>query len=349
MATREILVGSRAYRWMPDLVLRGQLLAHGRVIDAIRGTAIGSFELRLDRGEVRARAMSDGQFAITCATRRASGPVTVRVRAAGYHDGLTTFTIAPATASSLGDVALVPAPVRVQGHVMEVDAGPVAGARVLLEEDVEAAPTVHPLALRAPLAHHIAAGTTVTERTSTPVGSPRTVLAEARRGDDLLFLSDRSALTTGSWIDIGDPTRRSFARVADRLGTTPVSSAGWVRLAGPLVRGVSVGDSVRRVSIGAAAGTATVIREAREGDGVLWLDAPLASDAVEIGAGVELAMVGALADADGWFAIDGLAGAPSVRLRAQSGVLLHPDPGTPVSIVPGRHVTNVEIWMEAPP
>jgi hypothetical protein len=89
-----------------------------------------------------------------------------------------------------------------------------------------------------------------------------------------------------------------------------------VTLEHALHRSYAAGAVVRGVTTGAGAATTTT-RSVDAGDGLLLLGAPLTGTAVAIGgAPVEYHDLGAISDANGFWAVDGVGGVRGVTFRA---------------------------------
>jgi hypothetical protein len=154
----------------------------------------------------------------------------------------------------------------------------------------------------------------VRARAVTLVGADRPLRETAPRGSRTLVLDDVTAIVAGTILSIGGDAATELVRVAG----APAASA--VPLEGPLVRGYVQGTPVKRASLGAAGPARRLTRDANAGDGLLLLDATTTARWLEIGdpltADVEYRAKGALADAAGYYALDGIGGVAAIDVVA---------------------------------
>lgn len=313
---RRIEAGNRVYMAVQDLVLRDQLVLAGRVIDLVYGEPWrGPFNVRLTSGDtLRVRAASDGFFAVAGDPERAfpgldvnPSSIDLAVGGNGLRERAVTVPVPVAATFPRPaiEIELARLPITLTGRTVQaVNRNPVPGAWVTF---ADAALTL----LRTPLHAGHAAGAEVRECQLNPAGPLKTLDAPAARGASTLLLSDRQGLAPGDLLRLGAEGRWEVAVVED-LAPLPANPAlpGEVTLTAPLARSFAQGAEAQPVAAVDLAGLAALDAEVFAGGGVLPLTAPVAALAVRLeaaaAANVEYHLVGALADADGYYRADGL-------------------------------------------
>ena len=304
-----------------DLELAFGAIATGRATDEVTGgPPLAPVLLSTQRPGVRPKYLPDGSFALAGVMRRvlprlaeSATSFDVELRARGYRPHALTVTIPRASALPLrlAPVALRPLPVRVEGRVVrsETDRSAVAGARVRSVN----LPGERTLSLRTPLVGDHAVGTLVRSRSLTTPGPTRRLTASAESGARTLKLDDATGLAAGDVLAIDWP-RATELVVLDGPGNV----TGAVPLRAALVRMFRAGTEVRAAVLGVGASARQLVRFADAGDGLLLLNAALSAQSVEIGdpatPAVEYRAVGALTDAEGYYALNGIGGVRTVGL-----------------------------------
>jgi hypothetical protein len=335
--------GGRLYIVVEDLLAVTSALVTGRVRDVVTGDDLEvGLAAEVDHPHARVATQPGGFYA---AVGRAdevfpelaavSYTLSLTFRARGYRDAAETV-IVPMGASLpvvAPPVLLQPVPVRLQGRVVkESDHAPLAASEVS---------TVTPkmALLRTPLAHAHASGTTVQVRALTPSGAPRTLTEAAPRGALSLRLSSSAGVGPGDVLRLGVAGRSDYA-VVQALGPAP----GHVTLADPLSRAQPVGGTAQLMALGAPGGSTTLAEGALPGDGLLLLAASLPAGSLEVVDGVhtEYRDVGAIADADGYWSLDGVGGIRTLDLVSRAAGFLDLvapwpiDYGIPVNVIDFR-------------
>jgi hypothetical protein len=332
MAALTVHAGRRTYAVGTDTTLVLQAIIEGRAVDEVTGRRpTGELELRVSTPGAVVKVMPNGAFGASADIERilpdhelSAHVVDLVLECDGYGPATMAVTVPAASALpvQVGDVALRPLPVRVQGRVVRssTDTTPAPDARVRLIDT----PGQHLASLRSPLSGVHAIGTPVRVRDLSPSGASRALARAAEPGDDVLRLDAVAGLVQGTLLALDWPRRQEYARV-----TAVAGGDSTVTLARLLARGYAVGTEVRAVTLGVPAPppTATLARDVDAGDGLILLDAGLPSSAidVEIGpsgaASAEYRRVGAHADAGGFYALHGVGGVETVSVVAH-------DPGS---------------------
>jgi hypothetical protein len=313
----QVVANDRLYTVTPDLVLDFRLLFSGRATDAVAGEPIATgLEIEGERFGLLLKVAADGFFAggglpEEVFPNLAAQPhdVDVVLSAPGFRPLAQTLHFAAGTALpvDLGDFELSRLPVRLQGRITEVagDHDPIGAAEVRLT-------TPRALALRAPLAFDHAVGTPVRRCDLTAAGPAKALTREARLGETRIGLTNRAGLALGGVLRLGPAHRYTFA-IIDDLPPQPAdhNQPGEAGLSAPLPRSFPDGAPVRSIAVNPHPEVAAISpREAVAGEGLLVVDVPLAAAAVAIeplaSPLLEYAVVDAVADAEGFYRIDGI-------------------------------------------
>ena len=320
VVTHQVQAAGKIYNVVDDFNSVYRALITGAVTDEILGafTAPG-LSIQVDRPDLPTKTAGIGLFAVTGYSEQAFPDLSVMsyvvqliVSAPGFRDQTVSVPIPvnatfPVPATS---VALRRKPVTVQGRVVADSATrlPIAGAKIVTVDDPATPPTVHTIALRSPISLPHASGTTVREIAMTVFGTAQLTSA-ALSGTQTLNLSSRAGLAPNSILRLGDPanTRTAYG-IVESLG--PGAGAGQVFLRQPLNGNFSAGTAnvVSFMNAGASGTSATLIRDADPGDGILC-GSQLLDNTLEIdpgGLAVEYRDAGALTDAAGYYAIYGV-------------------------------------------
>ena len=128
------------------------------------------------------------------------------------------------------------------------------------------------------------------------------------------MLADVSGIGNGTVLSMDGDRATELVRVAG----TP--AGGAVPLEGPLVRGYAQDTPVKVATLGGTGPPRTLMRDANEGDALLLLDAATTARWLEIGdpltPSVEYRATGAVTDAGGYYALDGIGGVDAIDVVA---------------------------------
>jgi len=308
------------YTVVDDVTIVYQALVTGAIVNEVTGLPLRSqFAVAVDLPNGQTRAMEGGFFVVSghgaqvfpdLATKSYS--LNLTITADGYRPAIIAVTI-PIAASlpvALPFVNLRPLTLRLQGRVVkESDRTPIAGASVVCT-------TAKVLALRTPSYFDHAALITVNARSLNPGGAAKQLTGDARSGSTILTLNSTVGLAGGQVLRIGSDVKNDFG-IIDTVGPGPAQ----VTLKYGLGQTYAAGTAVQGVTPGIVSGSAHLMRDANVGDGVMLLDAPLATDAVEIqdGTHLEYHAVNAISDAAGYYRLNGIGGVSALDLKASAG------------------------------
>lgn len=323
----QVDANARTYTVVEDLTSVFDVLVEGTVVDDVTGTAPRTtLELETDREGVFVKALDNGIFCLAGeldwvlprhATTAHSFPLTIRARGYLPQTFLVSAPAAGALPLTLPEARLRPSPVRVQGRVVQSSMNRTAAAGAIIR--IANVGAQSRIALRTPLHADHGATTPVQRRNATPAGVVRNLSRDAARGTDVLALT--GAAVAGTPVLGLEPARQ--------LEFVPVAAAGpgpsEVTLTQPLTRSYLAGTEVDEFTFSTPGGSPVrqLTRDALVGDGLLLLNdiIGLAATAVQVGdaaAGpIELHAVGAVTDADGYYALDGVGGVTEISLRAR--------------------------------
>jgi hypothetical protein len=247
----------------------------------------------------------------------------------------------PVTAAG---VDLRPFPVRLEGRVTRstLNPAPVADAIVRIANRQGQAL----VSLRTPVHEPHPQGTEVRPITVADNGTERRLAAPAESDARTVVLDDVSGLT-GRVVAFDWRRELEFARVE-----TVDAASSTAALSAPLTRAYRRDTRLKQFTVSPGTPPSRSLdRDADAGDGLLVLDGPLDADtaAVQIGnpaaPEVEFAAVGALSDADGFYALDGIGGVETVDLHARATVVSPDGPRFPRTLEYGRRTNVVNLRL----
>lgn len=327
----EVQVEARRYTVVDDLTLTRRVLLMGRVVDELTGRGL-TCSLATEPAGFSVRVVEGGWYAVSgypelAFPRRATSAYAVRlsVEAVGYTRATTLVGI-PAGSRfplNLPELRLRPLPVRLQGRVTDENDPfpPIPGARVFAQEPVR-----HAVLLRRPIRRNRAVGTAVREVQVTAVavvGPAKSLAAPAAREDLRVRLNDRQGVLAGRLLRIGDPRLGELAEIQS-VSPNPadLSLPGDVVLTLPLSRGFPVGTPCTESAVAVVnPPDKHCNRTAVAGEAMVLLDADLTASVVELTDGThpsEYHDLGALTDADGYYAADGFGGVVAVDMNVSA-------------------------------
>lgn len=345
-------IGARRYAVTYDGSARRRTFATGTLRDdaddmgIARGAGITLDDplLRVALLDDRYAIFADPDVALTDTSL--AHPIALTVRRAGYRPAAVTITI-PAfpTGPVVRDIALRREPGRLRGRIFGLTGGlnpvfaPLADARV--EVTGPAGPGGElPLMLARPLTRDPGPTATVRRRGMTALADVAAA-AFAPRGQDHIVLIDGAGVVAGQLLRFGSTARGHWVEVAqvaaDPDRPAPATIA-W--LTEPLAGSVVADRPIRRFSKGALSGaTASLVGATFAGEALLWVDAlPAAGEVVtlrEAGFADQYYERGALSDAAGDYAIDGLARIGTVTLETTAAGLITQSRTLPVGRLAG--------------
>lgn len=320
----EVVTDLRRYQVVTDLHLRFFVLAWGRVTDLTTGKApralINAATL-LPHSLVR--VFDDGFWCVAGVPERCfedltvANSFTVSLALGGYTSETVTVNV---PANSLwpvdaGPQPLRPFPVRLQGRVVAKLTGlPVANGGVLAVDPLGPPLAPRPFLLRSLLKQDHTAAAAIRGVTLTPVvlAPPRDLDQDSLAGSAVIVLNSRVGLSPGQVIRFRDEGSGEYGRIAS-VSTVPANPAlpGGVTLETSARKSFSRKTSIDVFTAGAAIGPSRAIQQpASAGEGLLQLNNYPSGDVLrltEAGLFPEFHAPGALTDAQGYFAIDGVA------------------------------------------
>ncbi len=328
----EIQVNERRYTVVDDQVSRFEVVLRGRIVEELDAASVTApFWLRADREDLFCKTVTGGVFCVAAEVPVAFAnlasinyPVKLAIRSDGYREKALTVII-PQNATfpiAMADVVLRRIPVRVQGRVNQESGAhaPVANARV-----VTIAPSDRALLLRSPVQANHSTAASVRGRPFTPVAlplPPRILEKPVQAGQRTIVINDRQGLAAGQLLRFG-PESLGYFREIQTVAAGP--GFGDVLLTAPSERSFTAATSLEAFAVGVVApGAVTLSRSADQGDGLLSLSGPLTGatvDIVEAGLPAEYHAVGALTDADGYYALNGITGFKKLDLRVTAPAL----------------------------
>ena len=357
-----VTAGGVDYAIVDDGVRVAQAVAVGRVMDEMSDTP-PPIRVDVDWPHLWATTPGDGTVCVAghaglafplLATTAYDVPIVVHVE--GGVDIAVVVHI-PIAATLPVPIVMPPlrrATVRVQGRVVERanPAAGIGGARVVAVDDPSPPVAIvdHALVLRTPLRFPHDSLTPVRVRTLAPAGATFAIDENAAPGDDTVTLDNRTGLAAGALLRIGDETSFEFA-VIRGLPPLPANPAlpGPVRLWGALLRGATRGTTVRMVPLGAVGTVTSLARASTRGDGLVFVADQLEDPAIEVvdanADHIEYAAVGAIADAQGYYRVDGIGRMRTCFFRASHPAWADSLP-TPCSIDLDRPVTLLNFRLK---
>jgi hypothetical protein len=208
-------------------------------------------------------------------------------------------------------VELNPLPVELGGLVVQSRSNRTAvpGATVKVDH-----PTLSVVALRTPLRLPHGRNTVVRGMTVVLAGPVLKLTADVRAGSATIALDDPNAVAAGDVLCLDWRQRLELARVL-----TPEPARGEAVLEAPLGRSYSAWTEMKLATLTPTGPTAHLDRASAPAAGLLRLDGPVGGEALRVGApaaaALERAITGAIADAQGYWALAGVAGVREVRLK----------------------------------
>jgi hypothetical protein len=332
------------YRAIPDESVRRIAFVTGAVVDEATGVGVSEARLRVDRNGAAARVTAGGFFAVSGATESlfpdlATTAYSLDLHFAALHYKAKALTIPIPAATSFpipaGVVRLRPEPVRIEGRVTrESNRLQIAGA------NVEVTAPANVLLLRAP-SYMNHALVNVTPVTMLAAGPLRSLSSGAAAGSRVLTLNNVAGLGNGSILRIGNPPASEYA-VLD--GADAPTSTATLRHA--LWHSYPQFANAQAVTAMPAGPAVAVARNTDAGEALLVLAAPLVAAIVEItdGPDSEYHDTNLVADGDAFFGADGIAGVPSLTLRASAGGFLPLNRDVPLD--PTRPVIDVSFRLK---
>lgn len=325
------------YTILDDATLVYSAVIIGEVTDEVLGAALDDgLTVTTDRPDLASDVKTQGLYAVAGYAKQVfprintmNYSVNVEFSAPGFASQTLSVAIPQNTLFPvLAPVALRRLPVQLQGRVVKNSLRtPIPGALVTSGDSPQPSAAPPALALRVPLAAGHPSGATVQAVTLAVVGSAQ-LQQPAAAGTTVLDLSTRTGLAPGVLVQVanGSQTLLEYG-VVDHLGAGNASQAGQVFLTQPLIRSYGA-DALTTIQFFTAAltGVATQLTDdADVGDGVLlaaqWLTASTLVVDPNTPAAAEYHELGALTDADGYYALGGLGRVASLFLYATQGAL----------------------------
>jgi hypothetical protein len=351
-----ITVGALTYEVVEDREAHFDAVVSGAVTDEVTGRAPRTaIAVRPTRDGAVGTYLEHGVWCVACELERAlpgypAAPETfdVELSAPGYRPASLTVTVAAGSAIPVGaaDVALRPLTVRLEGRLTRSTLDPTPAADGIVR--IADRPGQALVSLRTSLHGAHPQGTVVRPILVTAAGTERTLAAPAESGARAIALDDVTGLA-GLVVGLDWQRELEFARVE----TVDVASS-TAALSGPLTRAYAGGTVLKQFTVSAPPGpppTRALDRDADAGDGLLLLDGPLDPDtaAVQIGnpvtPQVEYAAVGAFADGDGFYGLDGVGGVETIDLRGRATAGSPEGPRFPRTLEYGRRTNVVNLKL----
>jgi len=325
------------YTVVDDCTIVYSAVITGVVTDEILGAFDGGvLTVKPARNDLDTKTSGTGLYAIAASLVRSfpklatqSYTVNYTLRAAGFRDVAMSVTIPanPTLAIGAPTVAMRRLPVRVQGRVvLDATGAPVAGAQIVCVDNPTPPspppppPLPHTLLMRSPLYFDHAKNAQVQQVTLT-VGGTAHLTQPAAAGSRTIAVDTTAGLGGSAFVQLATP---SFTTM--EYATVAATGPGLVTLNAPLNRSYAAGiaTTVQYVTATTVGPVAHLLTDANAGDGVLVADQLLqvATSVIDGGtAQAEYHEMGALTDANGYYAVDGVGRAAEIFLR--------PNPGTP--------------------
>jgi hypothetical protein len=322
--TKQIDTEARRYVVTTDLHLRYFVLAWGRVTDSITGkTPVVRVSAATTLPHSTAAVFDHGFWCVAGEPERCFEDLTVvntftvDLSIAGYT-GATVTVAVPANAVwpvDTGTVAVSPFPVRVQGRVLAKLTGlPVASGRVIAVDPTGPPPSPKPFLLRSPLKQNHKATATIQGVSLTPVAlaPSRNLDQDSQFGSNVIVVNDRTGFAANQIVLFRDEASGEYGRIAS-VSPTPANPAlpGEVFLETPVRKSFPRTTSISVFTAGAPVGPVRNVQAAAQvGDGVLKINNYPSGAVLQLSEGglfPEFHAPGGLTDADGYYAIDGVA------------------------------------------
>lgn len=312
----------RLFTVVDDLTLVTQVLLHGRLLSAGFGAAPAGFQVSVDRPDIHVKTLPEGFYCLSARVAAVfpdldTTPYNLAVTfSAPNHAPSTQNVVVPAQSTfplPPLDVALSYLPVRLAGRViLAVDASPVADADITVLD-------TNRFLLRTPLHFAHNTGIVVRDVNLTEVAPARQLVGAVSPGSNEVTLDNGAGLAAGHILRLGAADRYELLVIDG-----PGSAANSFVLRGALQRHHTDGAPARRVNAAVGGASETLTADMDAGQALLPLSGPLgappAPTAVRIDATnpleQEFHVLDARADADGFYSVDGVAGAVTLTLRA---------------------------------
>jgi hypothetical protein len=316
--TITVATDTLVYGVVPDTTIERVAFVTGSVVDEATGKPIENAIVRADRPSIVARCVAGGYFAASGMLERVfpdhatlGWSITLSFTAPRYRPRTVVVTIVAGALFPVsgGTVRLRPLPVRLEGRVAkESDRTGIAAANV--------APKTGTASLLLRTTAHVdhASGINITPVTIAPTGPARSVDVAVKAGVTVIKLDNVAGLA------LNDILRFGAAPAEYVIVDSVDAGAVTVALRYPLTRSYAKGAIVQGVTATTVPGPVATTRSIDAGDGLVVLAAPLTADAIEISdpPALEYHDVNVVADADGFFAADGITGLPSLTLTASA-------------------------------
>lgn len=318
MTALTIATDTVVYSVVPDATIERVAFVTGSLVDEATGKPVENATVRADRTSIVARVVAGGYFAASGTIERVfpdhattGSSVTLTFTAPRYRP---RTVIVPIAAGALfpviaGTVFLRPLPVRVAGRVAkESDRSGIAAATVAPKAGTAA------VLLRTTAHADHASGVNVTPVTLGAAGPVRTVAAAIKGGTSIVTLDNVGGLAANDVLRFGAaPAEYAIVDSVDAAALT-------VTLRYALTHSYAKGAAVQSVTATPLPGATATTRSIDAGDGLLLLTAALAASAIEISDPplLEYHDVNAVADADGFFAADGIGGVGTLNFTASA-------------------------------
>lgn len=319
----EVVTELRRYQVVTDNRQTYNVFAWGQLTDQSTGIALrtgATVVAGLDHCNVR--VFDDGFWCVAGDPGRCFEDLTVpnafdvELSVAGYLDAKIAVNVPanPVWPVNAGSQPMRPVPVRLQGCVTAKLTGlPVAGGNVLAVDPPGPPPAIRPFLLRSPLKqdHTVAATVRGVNLLAVVLAPARELAQDAGAGSKQITVNARTGLVAGQVLQFRDIRSGEYARILT-VSTVPANPAlpGIVELEAPLQKGFARTSAINVFTAGVAVGPArNVLQPARTGEGLLEINDYPSGDVVHIAeAGLfdEFHAPGAITDAQGYYALDGI-------------------------------------------
>lgn len=334
----EVVTEARRYQVVRDVWQKFHVLAWGRVAGVPARSAVVSVSTPLPYAV--GRSFDDGFWCVAGDPSRSFDDLTVantfgiELSVTGYRDVSVTVNVPPNPVwpMSAGTQRPRPLPVRVQGRVTaKLTGAPVAvGVVQAVDPPVGPPPAARPFVLRSLLRQDHTATAQIQGVTLTPVAlaPARELAADAWAGATEVTVNNRAGLAPGQVIRFHDAAPGEYGRISSVI---PLAAPGIVTLETALQKGFHRTIGLQFFTAGGAIGPLrNVLAPALRTEGLLQIDdVPQGDLLVLTDAGLfdEFHGRGALTDAQGYFALDGISPVDRLWLGvAAAGFASPPEP-----------------------
>lgn len=349
-----VTVGSITYEVVEDLEGRFDAVATGVVKDDVTLRAPRTdVTVTASRAELAGTYLESGAWGVSGALERAlpAYPAAVeafdvQLSAPGYRPAALTVTVPVGAALpvSVADVEIRPFPVRLEGRVTRSTLNPAPAADAIVR--IANRPGQALVSLRTPLHGPHPFGADVRPIAVADTGTERRLAAPAESGARTIVLDSVAGLA-GEVVCLDWQHELEFGRVE-----TVDAASSTATLSGPIMRAYPRDTRLKQFTVSPGTPPSrTLDRDADAGDGLLVLDGALDPDteAVQIGnpatPEVEFAAVGALSDADGFYALEGIGGVETVDLRGRATAVSSDGPRFSRTLEYGRRTNVVNLRL----